>query len=323
MVDVGRAQARRAHADRQSRAARILPWIASSRSATASGSVAGGPVSNWATKRSASIVVGSQANAPCGMLSAVAPETASIEIRGLASGLLDDRLLLSARGGGPEAGLLWRGRFRDDDARIWRAAAPRAEELAGAWEPAKATTGPLPALQSLRPLTVDVRVEAEDGRAAGRALTRLLVGGGVRIRRWRDGELTATLCLPAGEPCAAVLIDATAGPRHGAVAALAAPLLASRGALALALLPPRAGTPSPTIVATAAERLAAVPSAAAHELRTLPVQDPLDPTPATAAGDVVVLPPGVPVRDEEPAVTAARAAAWDALLTRLGAQARS
>ena len=155
----------------------------------------------------------------------------ALEIRGSATGLLDDPLVLHARGADGEP-VMWRARLRDDDGRVWKASAARAEDLAAAWAPAKATSGQLPALQSLRPVRLDLRVEADDGRAGTRALTRLLVADGVRIRRWRDG-LPAALHLPADSPCAAVLIDATGDPVRAAVAALAAPLLASRGALTL------------------------------------------------------------------------------------------
>ena len=77
-----------------------------------------------------------------------------------------------------------------------RVARPRrqTEDLPGAWR-GKAERA---ALASLRPLRIDVRVESADGQAASRTVTRLLVGEGVRVRRWRDGPV-ATLHLPAGD----------------------------------------------------------------------------------------------------------------------------
>lgn len=237
----------------------------------------------------------------------------ALEIRGSATGLLDDPLVLHARGADGEP-VMWRARLRDDDGRVWKASAARAEDLAAAWAPAKATSGQLPALQSLRPVRLDLRVEADDGRAGTRALTRLLVADGVRIRRWRDG-LPAALHLPADSPCAAVLIDATGDPVRAAVAALAAPLLASRGALTLVVAQSH-GDPT---LALAAERLASVPSAEGLGLVPLPVLDPRDEAAAVAG---VVAPPGVGVHGESADAAAARAAAWDALLAALGARPR-
>lgn len=271
---------------------------------------------------------------------------AAIEIRGAATGLLDDPLLLGARGAGEASAgsLLWRARLRDDDGRVWQASAGAAEQMAGAWAPAKATTGQLAALQSLRPVSLDVRVEAPDGRSATRSFVRVLVGEGVRIRRWREPALLATLHLPADAACAAVVIDATAGPQPAAVAALAAPLLASRGALALVVPPPREKAQATEALRLAVERLAAVPGAPQDVvvLQTLtpgttPDSDSVGdaaagthreagqpPTGAhrapTSGGDAVVLPPGIPARDAD---VSARAASWDALLARLGAQPRA
>lgn len=227
-----------------------------------------------------------------------------IEIRGAATGLLDEPLLLSASGAGPAEELRWRGRFRDDDGRVWQASGGTAAELADAWAPAKATTGPLAALQSLRPVAIDARVEAPDGRATARTVARALLGEGARVRRWREPGPPATLCLPAGAPCATVAIDAT-GP-SAAVATLAAALLASRGVLALVVPPPRDRTPAAEALRLATERLAAVPGAT--EVVTLSARE-------------VGLPPGVAARDAGDAVT--RAAAWDALLARLGARPRT
>jgi hypothetical protein len=228
------------------------------------------------------------------------PSAGAIEIRGEASALLDEPLVLRARGAGPEPPE-WRARLRDDDGRIWRAASGgRSEDLVAGWRPAKASTGPLAELHSLRPVGIEVRVEVADGRAASRKVTRRLVGDGVRVRQWRD-DVTATLHLPAQEtPTATLLIDATAGPERAAVATLAAPLLASRGVLVLSVAVNLAG---------AAERLAAVPGTG--EPIVLPVADLLDADPGAA----VVLPPGVPARDAPD-----RSAAWAALLAQLGAR---
>jgi hypothetical protein len=234
--------------------------------------------------------------------------------------LLDDPLEFRVRGAGPSEDMVWRARLRDDDGRVWRSRAPSAEGLAVAWVPAKETTGPLPALQSLRPVRIDVRVESPDGRTAARTFTRRFSDEGVRVRRWRDG-LAATLHLPAGdEPCATVLLDATAGPEQIAVAGLAAPLLASRGALVLTLPPGRSGEPADALLA-ARELLAAVPGASATP-ELLPVLDPFAAAAGVDPGAAVVLPPGVGARDSQ-AAAAARAVAWDALLARLNARPRT
>jgi hypothetical protein len=221
-----------------------------------------------------------------------------LELRGATDGLLlDEPWLLDVRGGGPAEALRWRARLRDDDGRIWRAEAESAAGLAEGWAPAKAPPGPLAALRSLRPVAIDLRAEAPDGRAAARTVTRRLVGEGVRLRRWRDG-VAATLHLPAGAPTATVLLDATvADDQEAAAAVLAAPLLASRGVLVLTV------TQS---AEEAQERLATVPAAADLVPTVLP------------AG---LVPPGVPTR--EPGDPAERAAAWDALLAVLGATPRA
>ena len=263
--------------------------------------------------------------------SAVPSPSGAIEIRGAASGLLDEPFELRVRGAGPAAELTWRARYRDDDDRIWRAAASRAQELATRWMPAKESTGQLAALRSLRSVSIEVRVETADGRGAARTLTRQLVADGVRVRRWRDG-LAATLHVPARpQPCATVIVDATGGPVQADVAALAAPLLASRGALVLVVAPSR-GIADPLELAR--ERLAAVP-AASEPILLLLALDPFgaEPREVVAAGRVdgdawprgggVVLPPGVGARDGGPHVAAARAAEWDALLARLGAMPRA
>ncbi len=231
-----------------------------------------------------------------------------LEIRGSADGLLDEPFLLRVRGAGPDAELAWRARYRDDDGRIWQAAAPRAADLGTRWSPAKDSTGPVAALRSLRPLAIEVRVEAADGRAAARSVTRRLAADGVRTRRWRDG-LVATLHVPASPPaCATLIIDATAGPAPEAIAQLAAPLLASRGVLALVV---GAGRGAADPIAMARERLAGVAAA----------REPILVLPALEAGAEpgVVLPPNVGARDGDPV---ARAAAWDELLARLGATPR-
>ena len=249
----------------------------------------------------------------------------ALEITGPSDGLLDDELALRVRGAGPEADVTWRARYRDDDGRVWRAAAPRAEELLTRWVPAKDSAGPIAALRSLRPLSIDVRAELGDGRGTGRTVTRRLAADGVRTRRWRDG-LAATLHLPTGaQPSATVLIDATAGGAVETVAALAAPLLASRGVLALVVAPARGRSASADPVAVARERLAAL-AQATGEILVLPALDPFAPAApddglALPPGDGVVLPPGVGARDPQHAA-AARGAAWDALLRRLNARPR-
>lgn len=281
----------------------------------------------------------------------MAPDGLVLEPREPASGLLDEPFRMHARGAGGEDGLplTWRARLRDDEGRVWRASAERAAELPAAWAPAKASTGPLAALQSLRPTAIDVRVESdEDGRVASRTVTRRLLADGVRVRRWRTG-LAATLHLPAAAtPCAVVVLDATGGAEAtgrvdatggadaagraeaAATAALAAPLLASRGALVLVVQPAGRGgaggagsggggsscggsssgdASSERLLAAAREQLAAVPAAAGAEVVTI---EPL-------------LPPGVPWGGEAGDAAddfAARAAAWDALLTTLGATPR-
>jgi hypothetical protein len=231
-----------------------------------------------------------------------------LEIRGVRAGLLlDEPLLLSAVGDG----LRWRARYRDDDLRVWRAVAGRAEDLLSSLEPAKPSSGPIAALASLRPVRFDVRVEAPDGRAAARQVTRLLMAEGVRLRRWRSGGLAAALHLPAArEPCATALLDATPGGNEAVVAGLAAALLASRGALVLSVT---VGS-----LDAAREQLAAVPGA--EEPVPLAAADPLGA--ALPEGVAVPLPPGVGVRGEPEGGAAARAAAWDALLARLDATPR-
>jgi hypothetical protein len=202
-----------------------------------------------------------------------------LEIRGVTGGLLDDPFDLTVRGVEAGEDVLWRARYRDDDMRVWVTAAASARDLTSAWRPSKPSTGPVAALQSLRPLRVDVRVEAGDGRAAARSVTRAILGDGVRVRRWGGG---ARLFLPA-EPCATVLVEGADS--------IAPALLASRGVLVLAVA---SGS-----VDEARERLAAVPGAT----------DPITMEP--------VVPPNVGGSSE------ADAAAWDALIARVGARPRA
>lgn len=248
----------------------------------------------------------------------------SLEIRGPADALLDEPLQLNARGAGPDAEVKWQARYLDDDARVWRATATRSGDLLHTFTAAKAGTGPVAVLASLRPVSLEVRAQAADGRAATRTLVRRFLDDGVRARRWRDG-LAATLHLPAGDPppCATVLLDATAGPAAAHVATLAAPLLASRGVLVLSVSPARGDRGAGELLATARERLAAVPTAGS-EVVTLRAVDPrADPEPGLDPATTVVLPPGVGARDASPAAASARAVAWDALIARLGARPRT
>ncbi|HEY1538146.1 MAG TPA: hypothetical protein VGF63_02030 [Solirubrobacteraceae bacterium] len=249
---------------------------------------------------------------------AAQPRAGALEIRGVAIGLLDEPIDLRVRGAGPDARLVWRARYRDDDGRIWRSAGLRCEDLATGWSPLKDGTGDMAALRSLRAVRIDVRVEGADGRGVARALTRRIAGEGVRTRRWRDG-LAATLHVPAGATAGAtVVIDAAGTPAQAAVAALAAPLLASRGVLVL-VVGAAAGRATGDPIARACERLAAVP-AAGDPIVVLSTADPF----AKGAGDpeAVVLPPGVGVREPHAAAAAERAGAWDRLLERLGALPR-
>jgi hypothetical protein len=253
-----------------------------------------------------------------------------LDIRGASPGLLDDPLLLEVGGATPNATLTWRGRLRDDDGFVWRAAAPTPEGLLTAWVPAKPTAGPVAALRSLRPVDVDVRVEGTDGAASNRTITRRLMDDGVRARRWKDA-VAGTLYLPTQTATATLLIDArepkTATPQPatpdaaGAVAAppaiaepataagldaapLAAALLASRGVLAFVLT-----SGKDDALAAARERLAQVPRAP-QRVETL------------SAAEVGV-PPGVGFRGEDQRAAEARGATWDALLQRLGARPRA
>jgi hypothetical protein len=167
--------------------------------------------------------------------------------------------------------------MRDDDGLVWRARAERPEDLPARYRGKAAAA----ALASLRPVRIEVRAEVDGGGAASRTLTRVLVGEGVRIRRWRD--LGATLHLPAGEPRATVLL-------RGA-APVAAALLASRGVLVLA---------APGDADGARERLAAVPGAGEPvALDELPVPAGV-PGGDAAAWDAVLAAVGARGRDEPP-----------------------
>lgn len=269
----------------------------------------------------------------------MAPDGLVLEPREPASGLLDEPFRMHARGAGGEDGLplTWRARLRDDEGRVWRASAERAAELPAAWAPAKASTGPLAGLQSLRPVAIDVRVESDDdGRVASRTVTRKLLADGVRVRRWRAG-LAATLHLPAAAtPCAVVVLDATGGAGATgreevpggaeaiATAALAAPLLASRGVLVLVVPPSgRNGAGGSTGGAAGAAGAAGAGGASSERLLAA-AREQLAAVPAAAGAEIVsiapLLPPGVPWSGDDD--FGSRAAAWDALLATLGATPR-
>lgn len=243
---------------------------------------------------------------------------APLGIRGPGGLLLDEPFLVEPRGADPGETLVWRGRLRDDDQRVWRANAARPQDLGRQWAPSKGPAGPIPALASLRPVTIELRVELPDRRAATREITRVLLADGVRVRRWREG-VTGTLLRPADEiPVATVVIDARdPDPSSQAVAALSGALLASRGVLLLIVLPARANPAGDGALQAAAEQVVRVPGARA-DIRVLGVC-----APGAAAEDgpgAVVLPAGIPGGD--PAEAGARAARWDALLADLGARPR-
>ena len=206
-----------------------------------------------------------------------------LEIRGLQVALIDEPLALRTRGG--EA-VRWRARLVDDDGRSWRAQAARAEELDGAWAPAKSGAGPVAALASLRPVRLDVRAETAGGEAASRTLERRLLADGVQRRRWRAPAPPGSLFLPAQETRGVVVLPPET--------TLAGALLASRGVVALAVGDERRDD--------ALELLARVPAAAGH---------------APVLLDDIGLPPGIP------ALASGDGAAWDALLERVGATPRS
>lgn len=163
-----------------------------------------------------------------------------LELRGGGPALLDEPVRLSAHGGG--AALRWRARLTDDDGLVWRTEAAVPAELGGRWT-GKADRA---ALDSLRPVQLEVHVETETA-AASRTLTRALVADGVVVRRWKD--LGARMLRPAGPPRATVLAEGSLP---------AAALLASRGALVVV-----GGE-------DALERLAAVPGAGEPQRLTLP-----------------------------------------------------
>ncbi len=248
-----------------------------------------------------------------------AARSAALGIRGPGGLLLDEPFLLEPRGAGPGETLVWRGRLRDDDQRVWRANAARPQDLSLQWAPSKGPAGPIPALTSLRPVTVEVRVELPDRRAATREIPRVLLAEGVRVRRWREG-VTGTLLRPADEvPVATVVLDARdPDPAVHAVATLAGALLASRGVLLLTVLPGRATTSGDDALGVAAEQVLRVPGAPG-DVRVLGVRAPDDAE--VDVRDAVVLPAGIAGGD--PAGAAGRAARWDALLAALGARPRS
>jgi hypothetical protein len=213
-----------------------------------------------------------------------------LEIRGAAPGLLDDPLLLEVGGAPPNSRLTWRARLLDDDGFVWRAAADTSAGLLTAWAPAKPSAGAVMALRSLRPVDVDVRVEAPDGAAASRTITRTLVADGVKVRRWREG-VVGSLYLPSGDAARALVVDARA--QNDAVT-VAAALLASRGVLVFVVSGGKGGG----AVEEARELVAALPSAPA-------AVDPVEALP---------LPPGA-AGNPDPT-------AWDAVLAELGAMPR-
>jgi hypothetical protein len=207
-----------------------------------------------------------------------------LELRGGGPALLDEPLAFEVRGAPPETPLSWRARVRDDDGIVWTARADSAHELVDApWRGG----GRVAAMSSLRHVLLGVRAEAPEGAAVARELDRHVVGSGVRVRRWREDGLAATLFRPEATPSATALVGGGAPAAHWPVAAA---LLASRGVLVLLL--------TRGARADVTERLAAVPGA--DEALVL---------------DGLPIPAGVP----SPTPTAA---AWDDLLHRLGARPR-
>jgi len=229
-----------------------------------------------------------------------------LEITGPAVALVDEPLELRLRGAGDDAGeILWRARLRDDDGRVWRATAERPEHLAAGLAPAKSGTGPVPALASLHPIRLDVHAETEDGRGAKRTFERRLLADGVRARRWREKEVRGTLFLPApGTTSAgpallvdARLPDADADDPQRVLAALVAPLsaavLASRGHVTFVV-------GDVQDLAPVLDRLAEISggTGAPRVVRAL------------GAGDVPLLPPGIPILGETRAAREARHDRW-------------
>lgn len=264
----------------------------------------------------------------------------SLQLSAVPVALLDEGLTgTRLRGAGEQPDAVWRAKLHDDEGRVWRGIGPSPAALAGAWVPAKSSTGELAAHASLRPIQVEVRVELPDGRALARAVTRRLLTDDVRVRRWRD-DLVASLYRPGGDgPFPAVVLDATAvaaatdGESEGdgsvvAIGALAGALLASRGVLVLVVGPPPRGQDGASVDALklGVERLAALPAAGEGATpRVLSVPPATADAAALVAGTFVPVPPGVGVRGAGagPEPAAARAAAWDALLTAVGARPRS
>jgi len=242
-----------------------------------------------------------------------------LELTGPQVALVDEPLTVRLRGLGEDAGdgdVLWRARLRDDDGRVWRASAERPEHLPAGLKPAKSGTGRVPALGSLHPIRLDLHAEAPDGRSAKRTFERRLLGDGARLRRWREPGLRGTLALPAPGTARherALLVDARvpggADP-DGAlvlsafVAPLAIAVLASRGVVALALS-------EADDLAAALERLAAIPGLSG-EPRVVR---------ALGAGDVPLLPPGIPLLGEGRSAREARTDRWWSLAPRTGARA--
>ncbi|MTD42999.1 hypothetical protein GKE82_01425 [Conexibacter sp. W3-3-2] len=240
-----------------------------------------------------------------------------LELSGHQVALIDEPLDVRLRGLGEVAaafddeddlgGVLWRARLRDDDGRVWRAAADAPEHLPAGLAPSKPGTGRVPALGSLHPVRLDVHAEAPDGRGAKRTFERRLLADGVRVRRWKEPQLRGTAFLPPPDAPAAepLLLDARIDASTGElgllaafVAPLAAAVLASRGRATLVVT-------DLDDLAPALERLAGLRAAtgAPRVLRTL------------GAGDVVLLPPGIPVLDEGSAARTARRDRWASIVT--------
>jgi hypothetical protein len=153
-----------------------------------------------------------------------------LEIRTEADALVGVPLATGLRGAGDgSVPVRWSARLQDDDGRVWRSRATRPAALGSAWEPAKETAAPGPALRSLRPLRIDVRAETGDGHTAKRTVTRRLLASGVQVRRWRGEH--ATLYLPVGTAGRLLVVDTSSSEEPWL--APAAALLASQGSLVL------------------------------------------------------------------------------------------
>lgn len=237
-----------------------------------------------------------------------------LELSGAPVALVDEPLDVRLRGLGeldvdPDdefGGVLWRARLRDDDGRVWRATADAPQHLPAGLAPSKPGTGRVPALGSLHPIRLDVHAEAPDGRGAKRTFERRLLADGVRVRRWKEPELRGTAYLPAPGAAAAqpLLIDARTDPQASElavlaafVAPLAAAVLASRGRPVLVVS-------ELDDLAPALDRLGQL-KVAAGEPRVVR---------ALGAGDVVLLPPGIPMLDEGATARAARRDRWASLV---------